>query len=613
MRGEGAVALAHAAAVCNGLADAGVRHLVFCPGSRSAPVALAANAHSSLRLWRHLDERSAAFFALGIAKATQQPVALLCTSGTAAANFFPAIIEAKYARVPLVVLTADRPHELREVGAPQAIDQVHLFGRHVKAAFDLAPPEDSDDMRRVARTTAARAAALASSVPAGPVHLNLPLREPLLPAGGESVAAAVLRQAASSAQRIPQVATGAPTLSEQDIESIANLVRPGQRGLIVCGPQDDPSLPAAASELARALAFPLLADPLSGLRCGEHDRSLIIDAYDAFLRTREWVERVRPEIVIRFGAMPTSKAYRLYLEYGESEHERITHLVVDPGGQWLDPTYLATHVIHADPVDFSRRLAQRLGTSAPDHAKDESGVDGRAVVSAWCRQWLEANEKARRVMEREIARFAEPFEGGIFPVLNEVLPSDVTLFVGNSMPVRDLDSFFGSRQRPLRILGNRGANGIDGLTSTALGAAAGTQRPVVLVVGDLSFYHDLNGLLSAQQYALDLVVVLLHNDGGGIFSFLPQANLEHSFEYLFGTPHGLDFAPAVAMFGGRYKRLERLDDLSESVRHALDAGGLHVIEMRTERARNAVLHRLVWQAVDQEIAAHLQATSNSKD
>lgn len=588
----GTVALAHAAAICDGLTEAGVRHLVFCPGSRSASVALAAHAHPSLQLWRQLDERSAAFFALGIAKATQQPVALLCTSGTAAANFFPAVIEAKYARVPLVVLTADRPHELRKVGAPQAIDQVHLFGRHVKAAFDMALPEDSDAMRHVARATAVRACALAAAVPAGPVHLNLPFREPLVPGGGESAAAAVFHNAASSAYRAPQVGTGVPKVSEQQIEAIAHLLQPGQHGLIVCGPQDDPALPAAVSELARTLGFPILADPLSGLRCGEHDRSLVIDAYDAFLRAQDWVEQVRPEVIIRFGAMPTSKAYRLYLEYGDSVQERITHLVVDPGGEWLDPTYLATHIIHGDPVDFCHRLAHQF--------------EGEIIDTAWSRKWLAANLEVRHVMEREIAQFAEAFEGSVYPLLNDVLPSDVSLFVGNSMPVRDLDTFFTGRAEPLRIFGNRGANGIDGLTSTALGIAAGTQRPVVLVVGDLSFFHDLNGLLAAKQYALDLVVVLIHNDGGGIFSFLPQATLENAFEHLFGTPHGLDFAPAVAMYGGQHKRLEQLANLGHAVRHALDAGGLHVLELRTERASNVALHRRIWQAVNRTIAVHLQ-------
>lgn len=610
MSERGGVALAHAAAICDGLAAAGIRHLVFCPGSRSAPAALAAMAHPDLQLWRHLDERSAAFFALGIAKATRQPVALLSTSGTAAANFFPAVIEAKYARVPLVVLTADRPHELREVGAPQAIDQVHLFGRHVKAAFDLPLPEDSDGIRRVVRVTAVRAAALAAAVPGGPVHLNLPFREPLVPAGGEPAVASVLNQAFSCAGRAPEVVTGAPTLSEEQIGAIASWLQPGRRGIIVCGPQDDPALPKAASELARVLAFPILADPLSGLRCGEHDRTLIIDAYDVLLRIPEWVELMRPEMIIRFGAMPTSKAYRQYLEYGESKKERTMHLVVDPGGQWLDPTYLATHIIHADPVDFCRRLVHRLEAAAFDGERSEadvntSGTGQPEIVSAWCRRWLVANRKARQVMEEEMARLAEPFEGAVFPLLNDILPSDATLFVGNSMPVRDLDAFFSGRDRALRILGNRGANGIDGLTSTALGAAAGTQRPVVLVIGDLSFYHDLNGLLAARQYALDLVVILIHNDGGGIFSFLPQATLEDSFEPLFGTPHGLDFAPVVAMYGGHYERIERLAHLRDAVRQALAAGGLHVLELRSDRSRNVALHRRIWQAVEHALAALL--------
>ena len=552
-------------ALVDELVRSGVRHACLCPGSRSTPVALKLAQHPRVRMWTHLDERSAAFFGLGLAKASRSPVVLLATSGTAAANFFPAIVEAYYSRVPLVVITADRPHELRDRGAAQTIDQLHLYGRHAKWFFDLPEPELSVESASLVRTTAARAVGIALEAPAGPVHLNVPLREPLVPAPSVLETEAPPPLTVYSGPRGPE-----PEL----VQSLAAQLE-GRRGLIVCGPQDDPSFPAAVAELAHRLQYPILADPLSGVRCGPHDRSLVLDAYDALLRTAPDLE---PDVVLRFGALPTSKPLQQFLQ----QHARARHLLVDGGGGWRDPLGVSTQVLHVDARLLCRELSNRL---SPAHDR------------AWAIAWLRLDRLTRAAIAEHLAGLGEPFEGAVFSELATLLPEAATIFAGNSMPVRDLDTFLPNSLHHWRILSNRGANGIDGVVSSALGAAAASSGPVVLVIGDISFYHDLNGLLAARQHGLDLLVVLVHNDGGGIFSFLPQAEHPEHFERLFGTPHGLEFRPFVEGYGGRFVELDDWRSFGTAVADGLDRGGLQVVEVRTERQRNVQLHRQIWRVV----------------
>ncbi len=572
-------------ALVDELVRAGVRHACLAPGSRSTPLAMLLAGHPGLRLWVHLDERSAAFFALGLAKARREPVALLCTSGTAAANFLPAVVEARLGRVPLVVLTADRPPELRDVGAPQTIDQLRLFGSHAKWFVEVAPPEGTADLLRYARTLAARAAATALAAPAGPVHLNLPLREPLVPLpydipqevpAGEEAA----WRGRSEGRPYVALAQGSRALPAAEVERLAGDLAGVSRGLIVCGPQDDPAFPAAVGRLAAALGWPVLADPLSQVRCGPHDRRAVIDGYDAFLRDPRAVEALAPEVILRFGAIPTSKPALLYLQ----RHAAARQIVVDGGDGWPDPTLIATDVLHADPPTLCRSLVKALG-------------DAGASASAWLATWREVDRRARDAATACLLGFAEPFEGRVFHEMAAVLPEGSTLFVGSSMPVRDLDTFFPASARPVRFLANRGANGIDGVVSSALGAAAGSAGPLALVIGDLSLYHDMNGLLAARRFGLDATIVLVNNDGGGIFSFLPQAAHPEHFEALFGTPHGLDFRPVADLYGATYARPEGWGEFRAAVAAGLREGGLRIVEVRTDRERNVALHREVWRAV----------------
>src|SRR5574341_1144365 len=336
------------------LSRAGVKHVCFCPGSRSAPLAMRLAGHPGFRLWQHLDERSAAFFALGMAKAQRQPVVLLCTSGTAAANFFPAVVEAHYACVPLVVLTADRPPELRDFGAPQTIDQIKMYGPYAKWFVEMALPEATADVLRYARTVACRAVAEAAAPPAGVVHLNFPFREPLVPVPAEASFGEDAREAFEGRAdgRPYAVLTSGPRITDpKTIETLASELSHITPGLIIAGPQTDPDFPKAVAQLGAAFGYPILADPLSGVRCGPHARDHVIDAYDAFLRDSNVVERLAPGVILRFGAMPTSKPVLQYLQ----RYPGVRQLLVGEDG-WRDAASLASDVIHADARLFCAAL-----------------------------------------------------------------------------------------------------------------------------------------------------------------------------------------------------------------------------------------------------------------
>ena len=579
---------AYVGAFVDELARAGVRHACFAPGSRSTPLVLALAREPRIRLWDHLDERSAAFFALGLAKTLGEPVALVCTSGTAAANFLPAVVEAHYSRVPLLVLTADRPPELRDVGAPQAIDQLRLYGPYAKWFVEVALPEATPALLRYARALAARAAATVREEPAGPVHLNFPFREPLIPLPAEppavSGATALAWRGRPEGEPFARVLTGPKQPDASLVRELAELLAGLPRGLIVAGPQPGEALAPALAKLALTLGYPILAEPLSQVRCGSHDRTLVVDAYDAFLRDPEVSGALMPQVVLRFGAVPTSKPLLLYLE----RHAGARQIVVDPAG-WPDPLHLASHVVHVDPVLLAESLVVQLG-----------GMECRPEP-AWAETWRAVDARARGAIAGELARIEEPFEGRVFAELAALLPDGATLFAGNSMPVRDLDTFFPGSARRIRFLANRGANGIDGVVSTALGAAAALTGPLALVIGDLSFYHDMNGLLAARRHGLRATIVLLNNDGGGIFSFLPQAEHGEQFERLFGTPHGLDFRHAATLYGLPFTRVESWPAFREAVQASLAGDGVSVIEVPTERARNVELHRRIWPAVAQAV------------
>jgi 2-succinyl-5-enolpyruvyl-6-hydroxy-3-cyclohexene-1-carboxylate synthase len=579
------------------LQRAGVRNVVICPGSRSTPLALAFAAQAGVRIWMQVEERSAAYFGLGMAKQLRQTVALLCTSGTAAANFMPAIVEAKLTHVPLLVLTADRPHELRDNGAPQSIDQNRLYGTYAKWFVEVALPEATNAALRYIRTIAVRAAASAQAVPAGPVHLNFPFREPLTPEPIPGQSLPPVLQCDHEAwqgrlNNVPYVEVREASLGAPDATTIGyllDMVRIARRGLIIVGPNDDPALVEPLVRLARHLGYPILADPLSQLRCGDHDRDMVLSSYDAFLRIDCFIENAQPELILRFGAMPTSKPLLLYLK----RYASCPLVIIDGHGGWEEPTQLASVLIHAGPADLCQSLLNALTQ------QNKSEEIAPLMPQEWLTTWQDADKVTQQTLQRVIQDFNELFEGRVFIELAGLLPDGTTLYTGNSMPVRDLDTFFWCSEHRIRIMGNRGANGIDGVVSSALGASAGAQQnePTVLVLGDLSFFHDLNGLLAARLHQLNLTIVLINNDGGGIFSFLPQAAYPEHFDQLFGTPIGLDFRLAVQMYGGQFQRIDDWEEFRKAMNRGLHTGGLHVIEVPTERASNVHMHRQLWEVI----------------
>jgi len=576
-------------AIVEGLVRAGVRDVVICPGSRSTPLALALRASEELRCWVHLDERAGAFFAMGAAKASRRPAAILATSGTAVVNFAPAVTEAYYGRVPLVVLTADRPPELQGRGAPQTIDQERLYGRFAKSYVALPVPEASPGTEAQAREVVDRAVTDAITAPAGPVHLNLPFREPLLPDGSLSVptrAGSLTVEEDSAEVGLTQPATRAPELG-----ALVDQVTAARHGIIVCGPADIPGLPMALARLARSTGFPILADGLSNLRTGRHDRSHVIAHADVLMRSAAFRAGHAPDLVLRLGATPTSKAVDVVVE------DRAASTVLVDDGYWDAGLMRPLTVVRAEPVAFASALADAVTAAA------------RPAEPGWLEGWRNADDAAHDRMSDWLDANQEPFEGRVFAGLDAAVPDGTIVVVGNSMPVRDLDSFLPTSERVMRCLGNRGANGIDGLISTALGAAAAQDAAVLAIVGDLSFLHDLNALVAAKRLGIDATVVLVNNDGGGIFSFLPQASAERPevglpahFEELFGTPHGIDFGPLVEALGADHETLDP-GRLQERIAASISRRGVQVLELRTERARNVELHREVFAAARRAIEA----------
>ena len=547
-------------------ARAGVTLAAVSPGSRSTPLALALAEDRRIAVHVFLDERAASFFALGAAKASGRPTIVLCTSGTAAAELHPAVLEAAHARVPLLVCTADRPPELRATGAGQTVDQLKLYGDAVRWFVEVGAPSEADLDSAYWRSVAARAAIVAAGPPAGPVHLNLAFREPLVPTG-------------ATVEIVPGRPDGAPWVtstvgraapSAADVDRLFFRVAAEQRGVIVAGWGADVDADAV-ERFAQAASWPVLADPLSGLRQGA---GVAVSTYDAILRSPGAAAALRPDVVLRLGAPLTGKVATDWLD------PSIPQVLVDPDGAWLDPQRGTAERIVADPT----ALLDAVTALGPARTR-----------SFWMAAWLQAEASARREMDMLLDSWPEPFEGRVARDLVAALPNGATLVVGSSMPVRDVESFAAPR-RGLRFLSNRGVNGIDGFVSTVLGVAAASSGPVAALCGDLTFLHDGGGLLRAAGRGVDAAFVVVDNRGGGIFNFLPQAGGEH-FEALFGTPQDVDLVALAAVHGIGSERVAKADDLVPAVERALAAGGVRLVVVPTDRVDNVARHRQVWEAV----------------
>jgi 2-succinyl-5-enolpyruvyl-6-hydroxy-3-cyclohexene-1-carboxylate synthase len=543
------------------LVRSGVRHACTSPGSRSTPLVLALARDGRLQLHSHVDERAAAFFALGIAKATGTPAAITCTSGTAAANFMPAVVEAHEAGVPLLVLTADRPPELREVGAGQAVDQLKLYGGAVRWFFEVGTHDASAEPWMRALACRALHSTLGAKGRPGPVHLNFPLREPLvapteLPAGRGGRP------------------DGAPWLARPAEPSpaaeLGEWVAAHPRGVVVAGRAEhgQPELAEAVARFAPAAGWPLLADPLSWARRGP----AAIAHYDALLRDDAFATEQRPTAVLRVGDLPTSKPLRAWLAGLDAEQRAF-----DSEGVWHDPDSTLSAVLGADPAATLDAL--RTVRNDPE----------------WLETWTAADTAAAAAIDDALGTgLGEP---RVARELCALLPHDATLFVASSMPVRDVETFMAARADPPRVLAHRGANGSDGTVSAAFGAAAASDSPVALLIGDVALAHDLGALLSAKRLGLALTIVLVDNEGGGIFEFLPVAGATDAFEDHVATPTGLEAERIAALFELDYVTASEPGAFATAVTGALSADRTTLIHVRTDRKRNVAEHRAVWEAV----------------
>ena len=615
-----------ARAIVDELVASGVDAVVVSPGSRSTPLTMAADRHEELHCFSQLDERSAAYFALGRARRTGRVTPLICTSGTAAANYHPAVMEADRARVPLLALTADRPPELRDSGANQTADQEKLYGDSVRLYADLPEPAAADRTLRSLRTTVDRAVAVAEGADPGPVHLNVPFAKPLEPTPVPGDVPDDLDPTAATGRSGPfvDVTPGTPEPDEAGLRELAAALET-DRGVIVAGPADPPGLdPEAVTALSHATGYPILADPLSGLRFGGHTRvAPVLGAYDAYLSgavagpdetQRGWDD---PTVVLRLGASPTSKRLRTYLAATDADQH-----VVDPTGRWREAAFTATNLVVAEPSRLCARLARLIGGGGGD--------------PAWREQWLRAERIATALHRGDPSSVAadiaaagtggdvptDVHEGTVLQTVAEAVPDPATVFVSNSMPVRDLDRFVPPSTTNLTALGNRGVSGIDGIVSSALGAGSATTDDLTLVVGDLALYHDSNGLLAVDRCAVDVTIVLINNDGGGIFHKLPVESFDPPFTDSFKTPHGLAFEPLSTLYGLEYVRIDAREAGSDTVgdtaadddgtddpsaalaaayTHAHETDGSHLIEVRTDAEASQRIRERLLDAVERAV------------
>lgn len=568
----------------------GVRHAVFSPGSRSTTMAMLFKEHEGFETYMNIDERSASFMALGIAKAHKEPTVLVCTSGSAVAHYLPAVLEAQCSGVPLIILSADRPHTLLHVGAPQTVDQHKIFGTAVNYYEELAVPQEAH-YYTYPRQVARKAYMKAMDTKKGPVHINVPLFEPLVPelsrnhfeAGRSSFKVVKPNYGSVFDCRHENDLTHINTATDiahgpNSKEKTNNLLEKFERILILAGPQIDIDEANTIRSFGEALQAPILADPLSNVRRrynsadnqsnkeGIDTNNVVISTYDALLGGQALWHELKPDCVIQFGQIVVSKrVQQMIASWTDAEY-----IEVNPTMDSMNPTGKTTMHVQAS-IDVFTHLY---------------GKNNRA--DTYLNIWQRLEQEGKKQLSLAID---EPhcFEGRTIRELQEYIPEDGQIFVANSMTIRDFDYFWFSGESKAVLFGNRGVNGIDGTISTALGLAT-NGKPTYLVTGDLSLFHDLNGLAVAKTHNLNLTIILHNNDGGGIFEYLPQKGTKH-FDYLFSTSQGLDYSGAAKLYGCGYTKISSPDELSSVLANVSQETGVHIIEILTNREYSRELHK----------------------
>ena len=557
------------------LARLGVKHVCISPGSRSTPLTLASVYNKKLTCLKIIDERSSAFFASGIARTTGVPVVLICTSGTATAEYYPAIIEAYQQRIPLIVCTADRPPESVNRGANQTINQNNLYANHIRFFADAGLPETSLKKLESIRKLATQSFEISSITNKGPIHINFPFEKPFEP---ESYTDSIplnleLKYTTTSELKLKTRAFS------KDVNPLIKLIAKAKRGLIIVGPdQYDDKFPKLINAVSSKTGFPIFADGASQLRFGKSAKKNVISNFDALVRSEYFLMDFNPDLILHFGRTITSKGLEVYLEKTSAPKYLINEF-----GDWFDPTGSAKNALAIKPFIFCQRLldAEIISESTPEKKQ-------------WLRFLTTSDQQAEKIKDQTLKIRAFPNEPSIINLLLNNLPQKANVMLSNSLPVRDFDFFASSSNKDITVFHNRGASGIDGILSTALGIAYSSKNPTVLLTGDLAFYYDLTSLLTAKQYHIPLIIILVHNEGGGIFQFLPIAKHENVFEQFFTMPHALIFKSFVKEFGGNYSLIKKQIDFEKHLGKSLSAKNFSVLEIKTDAKTSLQLRKQYW-------------------
>ena len=571
------------ASLVDELYQLGVRYAVFSPGSRSTTLAMLFQSHGGFHTYMNIDERSAGFMALGIAKAQGELAVLVCTSGSALTHYGPAVVEAKHSGVPMIILSADRPYTLQQVGAPQTIDQQKYFGTAVNYYEELSVPSESH-YYTYPRQLARRAYLKANDRKLGPVHINVPLFEPLVPHREEEY----FKQGRS--------AKPFRLVKHQEIASLASLLT-GKRVLILGGPTV--TNPKAVVDFADRIGAVVIGDPLSNLRQYEG----VISTYDAFLVHHERWEELRPDVVIQLGQIPVSKRIQQWMETLTD----IDYITVSPNADVVNPSLTTTiHVMASLDVFVTEvyrglSLQQGLGTIIYEISEQKDNCTYRdldtnsaysgqlAADSSYVQIWQQIESNSREQLDK-VQEEPNLFEGRTIHMLQQMMPDEGQILAANSMSIRDMDYFWATGRSQVMVYGNRGTNGIDGTVSTALGLST-NGKPTVILTGDLSFFHDLNGLAIGKTHGMNLTIILHNNDGGGIFQYLPQKGTD-DFDYLFNTPQGIDYSGLATMYGLDYVKVTTNAELDRAMQQYIGAEGIHLIEVPTSKEGSRELHKV---------------------
>ena len=565
------------ASLVDELYQLGVRHAVFSPGSRSTTLAMLFQSHGGFHTYMNIDERSAGFMALGIAKAQGEPVVLVCTSGSALTHYGPVVVEAKHSGVPMIILSADRPYTLQQVGAPQTIDQQKYFGTAVNYYEELSVPSESH-YYTYPRQVARRAYLKANDHKLGPVHINVPLFEPLVPNREEEY----FKQGRSEKPfRL---------VKHQEIASLGSLLE-AKRVLILGGPSV--KNPKAVVDFADRIGAVVIGDPLSNLRQYEG----VISTYDAFLAHHERWDDLRPDVVIQLGQIPVSKRIQQWM----ATLTDIDYITISPTADVVNPSLTTTIHVIADIDTFLAEIKRGLPLLISTEKKQRAVLqkleklnlltqsDSVVMSPTYEELWRQIESNSREQLDK-VQEESTLFEGRTIHMLQQMMPDEGQILVANSMSIRDMDYFWATGRSQAMVYGNRGTNGIDGTVSTALGLST-NGKPTVMVTGDLSFFHDLNGLAIGKTHGMNLMIILHNNDGGGIFQYLPQKGTD-DFDYLFNTPQGIDYSGLATLYGLDYVKVTNNAELEQAMEQYIGTEGIHLIEVPTSKEGSRELHKL---------------------